>query len=138
MILYGQSAGAQEVGMYTYANPTDPIVAGFIIASSGPAVTNPANSSNFNKVAQMAGCANLTAAAELTCMQGVNALVLQQKVDEANTDPFRGLFRPIIDNITAFANITDRLDKGLVAKQVSVAPSWPTPLGDDLLLLWVI
>jgi hypothetical protein len=28
----------------------------------------------------------------------------------------RGLFRPLADNITAFTNITDRLEKGLVAK----------------------
>jgi len=107
--------------MYAYANPLNPIVRGFIASSSGTPATNPANSSNFRVVAQTAGCANLNATAELRCMQNVSALVLQQKVDEANPDPFRGLFRPIVDNITAFANLTDRLEKGQVAKLVSSA-----------------
>lgn len=127
MVLYGQSAGANMVLMYSYANPLDPIVRGFIASSSGTPNTNPASSSNFHNVAQTAGCANLNATAELACMQHVDGLLLKQKVAEANPDPNRGLFRPIVDNITAFANLTDRLVKGQVAKLVSSASvSFPT------------
>jgi hypothetical protein len=52
-------------------------------------------------------------------MQKVDATVLSQTVDIVNTDPQRGLFRAIADNVTAFTNLTERLDKGLVAKLVS-------------------
>jgi hypothetical protein len=123
MILYGQSAGSGIVLMYSYANPQKPIVRGFIGTSSGTPLTNPTNSSNFHTVAQKTGCANLTATAELACMQNVDAQVLQRTVDEVNSDPQRGLFRPIADNVTCFTNLTERLDKGLVAKLVSLPSS---------------
>ncbi|KAK4120629.1 alpha/beta-hydrolase [Parathielavia appendiculata] len=104
MILYGQSAGATAVLTQAYAYPEKPIVRGFIASSL------------FHDMAQTAGCTNLTATAELECMQGIDALVLQQKVTQASPDPNRGLFRPIADNITVFANTTERLEKGMVAK----------------------
>jgi carboxylesterase type B len=119
MVLYGQSAGSTAVLTYAYAYPEKPIVRGFIASSAGIPTTSPTNSSLFHDLAQTAGCANLTETAELACMQKIDALVLQQKANEANTDPNRGAFRPIADNITVFANITDRLEKGLVAKLVS-------------------
>ncbi|KAK4150340.1 acetylcholinesterase [Chaetomidium leptoderma] len=116
MVLYGQSAGSNAVLTYAYAYPETPIVSGFIASSGGTTTTNPTSSSLFSDLAQTAGCANLTTTAELACMQNIDALVLQQKVKEASTDPNRGLFRPIADNVTVFANLTDRLEKGLVAK----------------------
>jgi len=119
MVLYGQSAGANAVMAYAYANPETPIVKGLIISSSSTPATNPTSSTLFHDLAQTAGCAGLDAAAELACMQQVDALVLQQKVHEANPDPFRGLFRPIADNITVFANVTTRLEQGLIADVVS-------------------
>lgn len=130
MILYGQSSGSGIVLMYSYAYPEKPIVRGFIASSSGTPLSNPTNSSNFHTVAQKAGCANLTATAELTCMQKVDAVVLQQTVDVVNTDPQRGLFRPIADNVTAFTNLTERLEKGLVAKLVSSRAALCFSLGD--------
>jgi carboxylesterase type B len=118
MVLYGQSAGANAVNAYAYANPVDPIIKGLIISSSSTPATNPTSSTLFHDLAQNAGCAGLNATAELACMQQLDALVLQQKVDEANPDPFRGLFRPITDNVTMFANVTARLEQGLVANIV--------------------
>lgn len=125
MVLYGQSAGSTAVLMQAYAYPEDPIVRGFIASSAGIPTTNPTSTSHFRDLAQTAGCANLTATAELECMQSLDATVLQQKAIEANTDPNRGLFRPIADNITVFANNTERLEKGLVAKEVSRPASLP-------------
>jgi cholinesterase len=116
MILYGQSSGNAMVLMYSYANPTDPIVRGFIGTSGGTPNSNPTTSPHFHNAAQVAGCANLTATEELACMQQVDATALQQAVDAINPDPNRGLFRPIADNVTAFTNLTDRLEKGLIAK----------------------
>lgn len=118
MVLYGQSAGANAVLTYAYAYPETPIVGGFIASSGGASATNPTNSSTFHNVAQAAGCGNLTSTEELACMQRIDALLLQQTADETDSDSFGSVFRPIADNVTVFANLTDRLEKGLVAKMV--------------------
>ncbi|KAK1760073.1 acetylcholinesterase [Echria macrotheca] len=116
MILYGQSSGNAMVQLYSYAYPKNPIVRGLIGTSGGNPAITPSSSPNFHNAAQILGCANLTSEAELTCMQGVDATALQHAVDTLNTDPNRGLFRPIADNVTVFTNLTERLEKGLVAK----------------------
>jgi len=120
MVLWGQSAGANAALMYGYANVEKPIVRGLIAGSSGTPTITAASSTIFHDLAQTIGCANLSAAAEVACMQNIDAFVLQQKVDEFNTNPFRGLFRPIADGVTAFANLTARLEQGLVANIVSI------------------
>ncbi|KAM7191212.1 acetylcholinesterase [Naviculisporaceae sp. PSN 640] len=118
IFLYGQSAGANIVLSYSYAYPSDPIVAGFIATSSGTPFTNPTSSPNFHNLVISAGCANVSTSPEdeLLCMQSLPATTIQSLVNQANTDPFRGLFRPIADNITLFTNLTERLEKGLVAR----------------------
>ncbi|AEO70986.1 uncharacterized protein THITE_2147701 [Thermothielavioides terrestris NRRL 8126] len=93
VVLYGQSAGANAVASYGYAYLQDPIVKGLIASSGSVSTTNPTANLGFHDLAQMVGCANLTSAAELACMQ-----------------------KPIADGVTLFANTTDRLEKGLVAK----------------------
>lgn len=114
MVLYGQSAGGGAVLNYLYANGADPIATGFIAASAGVSAINSNDPNpNFNKVAQLVGCANLTAAEELDCMRGVDAVKLRDAVVSSNNG-----FRPIVDGVTQFANLTDRLEKGLVAKKV--------------------
>ena len=120
MILYGQSSGNDMVQRYSYAYPENSLVRGFIGESGGTPVTNPTSSPNFHNAAQIVGCANLTDTAELACMQQVDPLLLQHAVDAINPDPNRGLFRPIADNITTFTNLTERLEKGLIAKLVSL------------------
>lgn len=114
MVLYGQSAGGGAVFSYIYSYPSDPIVTGFIASSAGASTSNPSETNpNFSKVAQTVGCANLTAEAELACMQKVDAVKLRDAVVTS-----RSGFRPIFDNVTIFANLTERLEKGLVAKGV--------------------
>lgn len=120
MILYGQSSGNDMVQRYSYAYPNNSLVRGFIGESGGTPVTNPTSSPNFHNAAQIVGCANLTDTAELACMQQVDPASLQHAVDAINPDPNRGLFRPIADNITTFTNLTERLEKGLIAKLVSL------------------
>lgn len=117
MVLYGQSAGAGAVFSYAYSYPSDPIVSGFIASSGGASTSNPTDTNPaFHSMAQDVGCANLTGAAELACMQRVDPLVLRGAVVSAGAS-----FRPIVDNVTMFANLTDRLEKGLVAKQPLIA-----------------
>jgi len=117
MVLYGQSAGAGAVLSYQYANPEKPIVGGIIAASSGTAATNPTESPSFHDLAQrFPACANLTSPEELKCMQSIDALELQKAVISSGLG-----FRPIADGVTSFANMTERLEKGLVAKVPLIA-----------------
>ncbi|RDW76898.1 Carboxylic ester hydrolase [Aspergillus mulundensis] len=114
MVLWGQSAGAGSVGLYSYAYPFDPIVSG-LIADSGGAniISTPFDyaHSNFTYLAGLAGCGGLNAADELRCMQKVNASTLAQLV--SNTSSIS--FSPVADNVTRFANVTERARAGLLA-----------------------
>lgn len=117
-----KTTGAGLVGSYIYANPSDPIVTG-AIAMSG-AVNNPPpdNSSSFTTLAEAAGCGDLSAEEELSCMQNIPALRLQDLIQRStlpNSNVTTPRFAAVIDNITAFANNTDRLAKNLTAKIVS-------------------
>jgi len=126
MVLYGQSAGANAVLTYSYAYPEKPIVAGFIASSGGTSGTNPATNGAFAKLAAQVGCGNLTAAAELACMQGVDAFVLQDRIQRSSSGLLDlGGFSAVVDNITVFANLIDRIQKGLVAKGVSSSSPGP-------------
>ncbi|KAE9988296.1 hypothetical protein EG328_011669 [Venturia inaequalis] len=111
--LWGQSAGASSVGAYSYAHYKDPIVAGLIADSGGASPATPdANHTSFNKLAGYVGCGGLDAHSQLTCVQKVDARTLQTLVSTNSSVSFR----PVADNLTAFANITDRAAKGLLAK----------------------
>lgn len=129
MVLYGQSAGGGAVLSYLYSYPTDPIVTGFIAASAGTSAINP-NDTNpaFSSVAQDVGCANLKAAAELACMQQVDAVKLRDAVVASGKG-----FRPIVDDVTQFVNLTERLEKGLVADRVILARA-PLSLSSRLVI----
>ncbi|KAK3314881.1 Alpha/Beta hydrolase protein [Apodospora peruviana] len=116
MTLYGQSAGAAATLFYGYANPEKPIVGGLIASSVGTAETYPTNVTRFHNLAQIVGCANLSDMQELTCMQNLTAVDLQAKMLASNWNPTPGPIQPVADGVTVFANMTDRLERGLVAK----------------------
>jgi carboxylesterase type B len=123
MVLWGQSAGANAVVTYSYGNPDDPIVRG-LIADSGAAsapTDGAVNTTSFTAMAASFGCANLTASDELSCMQKVEAFAIQEYV-RANSGSGLGgnrLGGLVADNVTMFANNTERLMMGKVAKVVS-------------------
>jgi carboxylesterase type B len=114
MVLWGQSAGGNAVVTYSYANPDDPIVTGLIADSGAAPGSVSTNTTSFSQMAASLGCANLTAAAELSCMQDVDALAIQNYVQ--GTDARIGGMVP--DNITVFANNTERLIQGRIAQIV--------------------
>ncbi|KAK7184989.1 hypothetical protein DPSP01_002816 [Paraphaeosphaeria sporulosa] len=120
IVMWGQSAGANAVVSYSYANPDDPIVTG-LIADSGAAAADGSlttNTTGFSTLAKAFGCGNLTAAEELACMQKVDALALQKVIGDT-TGPVLGRERVwgiVADNVTAFANNTQRLIEGKIAK----------------------
>lgn len=121
MVLWGQSAGGNVVDSYSYANPDDPIVSGLIADSGVAPETTTTNTSTFSLMARDFGCGNLTAADELTCMQKADALKIQEYVKaysmgEAGRARLGGY---VVDNKTIFANNTERMAQGRVARVVS-------------------
>jgi carboxylesterase type B len=114
MVLWGQSAGGNAVVTYSYAYPDDPIVTGLIADSGAAPGSVSTNTTSFSVMAASLGCVNLTAAAELSCMQAVDALAIQNYVQ--GTDA--GIGGMVPDNATVFANNTERLLQGRVAQIV--------------------
>ncbi|KAK8118824.1 uncharacterized protein PG998_003450 [Apiospora kogelbergensis] len=115
IVLMGQSAGAWSVNYFGYAYPEDPIVKGLIADSGGSTVFAAGDDEHkgFSAVAANAGCGDSKdAAAEMACMQAVDAKTLQKVF--ADTKGF--MFGPVADNLTVFADPKDRAQKGLVAK----------------------
>lgn len=116
MVLMGQSAGGGSVDYYAYAHPNDPIVHGLITESGvRVAALGGPDSTNFTDLASKVGCGGLEPEEEFTCMQGVDAKLLEDT--NSNTDTYS--FTPKADGVTAFPNKTERIDQGLIAKIVS-------------------
>lgn len=115
--MWGQSAGAGSVSSYALAWYEDPIVKG-IIADSGAAVPIAVNTHGklFTHVAGMVGCGGLEPTPELECMRDVEASVLLNILASNSSLGFR----PAVDNVTNFANSTDRIERGLISKVVSL------------------
>ena len=121
MVLWGQSAGANAVVTYSYANADDPIVRGLIADSGAGPASASVNTSSFTTMAVSFGCANLTATEELACMQKVDAFAIQQYVRNNTASEIGGvrLGGYVADNVTVFANNTEQLRLGRVARIVS-------------------
>lgn len=121
--LWGQSAGGASVSTYGYAWPKDPIVSSLICDSGAAGLVSSADTiqSNFTFLAGKVGCGGLNDTAELACMRGVNATVLENTLSNyliSGVKPSIS-FTPFPDNKTSFSNPSDRASRGLVAKIVS-------------------
>jgi hypothetical protein len=105
-----------------YANGEDPIISGAIAMSGSANSPSQDDSSSFSELAEAAGCGGLTADEELSCMQNIPALRLQDLV-QSSTLPGSNVSTPkfgaVVDNITVFSNNTERLERNLTAKIVS-------------------
>ncbi|KAH8880180.1 alpha/beta-hydrolase [Thozetella sp. PMI_491] len=115
ILIWGQSAGAAAVGLYGYAYYSNPIIVG-AIAHSGSAtmlIANDTSHTMFTSLAGQVGCGNLTAQAELACVQNVPASAV---LNAMSTIP--SLFVPAPDNITAFtpATAAERAATGKLAR----------------------
>ncbi|KAG8159892.1 hypothetical protein KVR01_010529 [Diaporthe batatas] len=112
------SAGGMSSSVYGYGYPEDPIVAATISDSGAASPSNlgrqPGNYTTFSTLAGLVGCGGLAddAAAELECVQAVDANTLQDYISNTSTISFT----PVMDNVTSFSNTTDRMAQGLVAK----------------------
>ncbi|KAL5113981.1 hypothetical protein ACEQ8H_008127 [Pleosporales sp. CAS-2024a] len=120
MILFGH---AMSVDKYAYAYPEDPIVTGFI-AQSGTVSSgnsNDATHSNFSYVASQIGCASSShdKDEEFACMQAANASAIIDVYNKYNSSANGGRplsFTPAPDDMTSFANYTDRQVRGRFAR----------------------
>lgn len=121
--LWGQSAGGASVSTYSYAWPKNPIVSSLICDSGAAGLVSSADNiqSNFTFLAGKVGCGGLNDTAELACMRGVNATVLENALSNyliSGVKPSIS-FTPFPDNKTSFSNPADRASRGLVANIVS-------------------
>jgi hypothetical protein len=81
------------------------------------AVNSPApdNSTSFSELAKAANCGGLNAKDELLCMQDLPALRLQDLVQGSilpGSNASVPRFLAVVDNVTVFANNTERLERG--------------------------
>ncbi|KAK7918218.1 hypothetical protein PG985_010092 [Apiospora marii] len=124
--LWGESAGAISVATYGYAYPQDPIVNTLLLDSGSeffPApvlytATSDTAHTNFTFVASNVGCGGLSPAAELACMRKVDALTIEnflQQYQDSLTQPAI-TFTPTVDGRTFFADYNARAQAGNIAK----------------------
>ncbi|KAK8082796.1 Acetylcholinesterase [Apiospora saccharicola] len=116
IVLWGQSAGAGSVGGFAYAHYSDPIVSGLIADSGAASMLLKTPHSGFSTLATMVGCGGgdlgkKDPEAELACMQAIDANVLEDTLSANSLS-----FTPVADNVTAFADTTERLARGLIAQ----------------------
>lgn len=129
--LWGQSAGAISVDYYNYAWSADPKVSSLIMDSGNTFVLSRSDPtrSNFTFVASRLGCGGLTPSAELACMRGVDAHVIENFLSgyqQSAATPAIG-FTPVADEKVVFSNYTLRASQGHIAKIVgSELVSWHT------------
>ncbi|KAH8810859.1 para-nitrobenzyl esterase [Xylogone sp. PMI_703] len=114
--LWGQSAGAGSADYYNFAYPDDPIISGLIMDSSSALSTSlrADRGSSFSIAASHLGCGNLSPKDELACMRKVSFTDIEaflKSYQDSGTTPSIN-FTPIVDNVTTFANYTERYREG--------------------------
>lgn len=120
----GQSSGAVAVDNWAYAFKDDPIVAG-LISQSGNVFSFPLNSaelaaSNWYNVSGQLGCG--TSGNTVACMRSKSVSALLAAVAKVPAPPGNSVarsqpaFQSTVDNITIFADYTDRSNNGNFAR----------------------
>ncbi|KAL2843743.1 Alpha/Beta hydrolase protein [Aspergillus pseudoustus] len=148
MVVWGQSSGSASTDYLNYAYPDDPIVGGFIQHSGSVFATGQSKDSemlNFTAMAQNVGCADLSAAEELSCMRhNASAEDIIDYYQKYNLNPSQGAlsFTTIVDEITKFSNYTQRalagnfsqlpVISGTNGHEMASLASWPGPSGPNM------
>ncbi|EME77645.1 uncharacterized protein MYCFIDRAFT_108978, partial [Pseudocercospora fijiensis CIRAD86] len=111
--LWGESAGAGSVDAHTYAWPKDPIAKGVIQASNPPIIATWGDRTgmNFSGVAANLGCHGED---QLACMRKVPAMDIANALPEPGNSA--ALFYPTVDDKVVFANRSERILSGKIAK----------------------
>ncbi|KAH6724238.1 Alpha/Beta hydrolase protein [Leptodontidium sp. MPI-SDFR-AT-0119] len=114
--LFGQSAGAASVDIYSYAWNSDPIAAGFIPESGNVIGWGLPNSKEFGaaawyNVSTTLGCGNASSdsTAVLECMRKQNYTKILDSIPAASgTAGILGYFGPTEDDVVVFSNYSSR------------------------------
>ena len=110
IVLMGESSGAASVDRLV-VNPPETPIQGAIMQSGQASLSASADHTGAQKWSELATaveCSNDDAAAELSCMQAVNATVLQQTVEQLSLN-----FFPVNDGITQSATpLVDAIKDG--------------------------
>ncbi|KAK5806784.1 hypothetical protein VI817_001042 [Penicillium citrinum] len=120
MILFGQSAGGQNVDYYSYAWATDPLVKGFI-SESGVATLSSSEDyvgGNWTYVADHFNCTG-DEDQQLQCLQSVpweDLIELSYSYNSTLNGGKELKFGPLSDNQTVFSNYQDLRRRGQYAK----------------------
>ncbi|GFG27266.1 acetylcholinesterase [Aspergillus udagawae] len=111
IMLFGQSAGAASVDMYTYAYPDNPLVNAVAIESGAADIITSADSThqNWDKLSTALGCGS--GRGTLRCMQ---MIPFRQILAELSRGSYN--FAPLQDNVTVFADYPARAKKGKCAR----------------------
>lgn len=123
MILFGQSAGGQNVDYYSYAWATDPLVKGFI-SESGVATLSSSEDyvgGNWTYVADHFNCTG-DEDQQLQCLQSVpweDLIELSYSYNSTLNGGKELKFGPLSDNQTVFSNYQDLRRRGQYGKGVS-------------------
>ncbi|OQE31282.1 hypothetical protein PENSTE_c001G01002 [Penicillium steckii] len=120
MILFGQSAGGQNVDYYSYAWATDPLVKGFISESGVATLSSSSDftSRNWTYVADHFNCTG-NEYQQLRCLQSVpweDLIELSYSYNSTTNDGKELKFGPLPDNQTVFSNYQDLRQRGQYAK----------------------
>lgn len=114
--LFGQSAGAASIDLYSYAWTSDPIAAGFI-PESGNALgwglpnSKQSGAAAWYNVTSTLGCGNASSNPSdvLSCMRRQNYTAILDSVPNiSGTAGILGLFGPTVDDTVVFANYSQR------------------------------
>jgi len=122
MILFGQSAGGQNVDYYSYAWATDPLVKGFISESGVATLSSSADyaGGNWTYVADHFNCTG-DEDQQLRCLQSVpwkDLIELSYSYNSTFNGGKELKFGPLPDNQTVFSNYEDLRRRGQYAKGV--------------------
>ncbi|KAF2194802.1 carboxylesterase family protein [Zopfia rhizophila CBS 207.26] len=109
IVMGGESAGAANTDVVTFAYPEDPIIKAAILSSGtvqiASIIGDDEADNEFVRVATSVGCADSDRKKELACMVQVDGLKLKHAVSNLTFNPFGAPSggTPMVDNVTVFS-----------------------------------
>ncbi|KAJ7791346.1 Alpha/Beta hydrolase protein [Mycena olivaceomarginata] len=112
--IMGQSAGSESVAaaISRHSPSSSPFRGGIMLSAAQESTVPTPSFASFNDFASAVGCSQTPGAARLTCLRDVPAVVIRTFVN----GPSGGLYVPIVDNVTFFADPFQRIRTGLTAR----------------------
>jgi len=133
--IFGESAGADSVDLYSYAWAKDPIVAGLISESGASTMCGLVGNQSYSGwkvVSEALQCRDdKDGAKELACMQSKTVSEIRSAASRTRNSTFPPNFVPTIDEKIVFNDYFDRGSKGLFAKVPYIIGNNDRELGEN-------